>query len=81
MIPRTLYSRNEDMSPDGKLELIMQDDGDVIVIVDGYDGMENKKRVSVEFTFPGGGGGRSPNTRKALIELAHAMELDNKEDK
>jgi hypothetical protein len=25
------------------------------------------------------GGGKSPNTRKALAELAKAMELDNKE--
>lgn len=70
--------RKEDMSHDGKLELLQQSDGDVIVIVHpGSDSKESKHLpfgASVEFCVSGG---RSPNTLHALRDLMTAMEKDN----
>ena len=71
--------RIEDMSPSGRLVVHRQSDGDMIVAIwpdskeHPYSGV-----VSAEFcTY--GGGGRSPNTLKALRALFEAIELDNKE--
>ncbi|WP_415913282.1 hypothetical protein [Neptuniibacter sp. QD37_11] len=74
-------SRKEDMSPRGQLNIFRSDDGDIHVTVyqdDGNGGVGAGS--SVEFCSPlGGGGGKSPRTMKALIELARAIELDNAE--
>jgi hypothetical protein len=70
--------RLESMSPNGFLRLHIQEDGDVIITVGesdqsgGFDGI-----ASVEFCTPFGGGGGSPKTHKALVELAKAMAEDN----
>ncbi|QDV59046.1 hypothetical protein [Rosistilla oblonga] len=79
-----IASREEDMSPDGKLEILMQDDGDVIVNVKPsredphYRG--SPFGVSVEFCSVGSGGGRSIHTLKALRDLFSAIEKDNAEN-
>ncbi len=66
--------RLEDMSPDGFLELIQQDDGDIIVMVKEADeDGEYGRRVSVEFCLSGT---RSPKTREALRLLMGAMRED-----
>jgi hypothetical protein len=74
--------RYEEMSPRGKLMIHQQDDGDVIVAVIADP---DEKRLgssvcmSAEFcTYAGGG--RSPNTRMAIIALMEAIEKDNKEN-
>ena len=66
--------RVEDMSNRGRLRIYLQPDGDVIVAVlpDPKDSM----RKSVEFCSHMGGG-RSPNTLKALRGLISAIEDDN----
>ena len=69
------YKRREDMSPDGMLTIIFQPDGDVIVVIDD----EHGQTAQVEFCELAAGGGRSSHTRKALAELALAIEKDNKE--
>ena len=73
------YERIEDMSPDGMLRLYLEPNGDIIVEVRGHDMFENPTEADVEFCECGAGGGRSSNTRVALMSLAEAMELDNKE--
>lgn len=78
MVPNKRYVRNEDMSPDGKLTVIMQEDGDLIVAIDSYDAMGFRSSASAEFCTHGGGG-YSKHTREALIKLAEAIEKDNKE--
>jgi hypothetical protein len=69
------------MSPRGRLRLLLQPDGDVIVVAipDPDDGLFGGRMASVEFCSVGSGGGRSPNTIRALRELAKAMEQDNAE--
>ena len=68
--------RNEDMSRDGKLRLIQQEDGDIIVSVINS---EDKFMPSVEFCSIHCGGGRSPHTIKALRNLMKAMKKDNEQ--
>lgn len=67
--------RREDMGC-GSLRVLLDSDNDVCVAV-----MDNDGNVSVvEFCNPGGGGGgRSPKTRMALIALMVAIEADNAE--
>lgn len=64
------------MSPDGSLELMQEDDGDIIVTVrcSGERGFGQ----SVQFCT-GNGGGHSHHTWLALVELLKAMEKDNQE--
>lgn len=69
-------SRKEDMSPNGRLRLIKQDDGDIIIVTVQDDG----RYTGVEFCTTFGGGGGSPNTFKALHKLFEAMEKDNIEN-
>jgi hypothetical protein len=69
--------REEDMSPDGKLKLIQQDDGDIIVVVQESLSEFRATSASVEFCIPGTGGGTSPETHKALLHLMEAMAADN----
>lgn len=66
--------RREDMSTTGNLCLLRQRDGDIIVSV--YDATLHAIG-SVEFCTPGAGGGRSPRTHAALVELLRAMAEDN----
>lgn len=70
--------RYEDMSPTGKLELIQQIDGDIIVVVtSGED--DEFRQAAVEFCMPMTGGGQGERTHKALVALLEAMQADNEE--
>lgn len=69
--------RFEDMSPRGRLRVLQQDDGDMIVCV--IEDMESGGccaglTASVEFCTSGG---KSPRTRAALLALMQAMAEDN----
>lgn len=67
-----IVDRLESMSPSGFLRLFIQDDWDVVLQIQQDDG----EHASVEFcTYAGGGG--SPRTHKALLDLARAMAEDN----
>lgn len=70
--------RLEDMSRVGRLRLLIQDDGDIIVAVNSQtdDGLISNGD-HVEFCTSGG---RSPHTLSALRDLFKAMELDNIEN-
>ena len=71
-----IVERYEDMSPDGRLRLLQQEDGDVIVaIVPASD--SRRPMVEVEFCSCGAGGGQSPKTLEALRNLITAMHQDN----
>lgn len=69
--------RYEDMTPTGKLTMIRQQDGDVILVAMG----EDFQQVALEFCTPMTGGGSSEHTHKALCALMVAMEKDNVERK
>lgn len=69
--------RYEDMSPNGHLRVGLDADNDVYVSV--FDD-KNKTSSSVEFCTVGNGGGKSPKTRTALIELMKAIKADNKDN-
>ncbi len=73
------YERREDMSPEGRLRLLIQEDGDIIVQICGVDPYGEPQYAKVEFCAPGSGGGRSPATMNALRALILAMENDNKD--
>ena len=78
MINKVLFDqgvvmRKHDMSPDGKLTALVQDDGDMCLSI--FDD-ENGSVASVEFTTPFSGGGQSENTWFALRLLFLAMTLD-----
>jgi len=72
--PGRTQTRLEDMSPNGKLTLHQQDDGDVVVTV--MD--ENGRTVAVEFCMSGG---RSPRTLAGLFALLCAMAEDNADER
>lgn len=70
--------RQEDMSPDGRLRLTRDDDGDIYVEVFGARGSdEYPPNACVEFTTIGPGGGKSEQTMNALRALFVAMHADN----
>ncbi len=74
-----IVDRKEDMSPDGYLKLIQEEDGDIIVTV--LSGKRNGGilgSASVQFCTRTGGG-RSYRTREALQALMRAMARDNEE--
>lgn len=71
--------RIEDMSRKGRLKIIQQDDGDIIVAVQSEENGLLMPGDSVEFCSIGSGGGRSEHTLAALRNLMVAMELDNAE--
>lgn len=81
--PGKFYKRTEDMSPDGNLTLFIEEDGDVIVSISESASVRGVTRqsASIQFCSVGSGGGRSPNTREALLSLCHAIERDNAERK
>lgn len=66
--------RRDDMG-NGKLKVGRDDDGDMYVslVLPGHG------FLSVEFTAPGSGGGKSPRTWAALRALLDAMTADNAE--
>lgn len=75
-----LYKRIGDMSPSDHLVILMESDGDVILLVEETQmGEKYPTRCQVQFCTSFAGGGRSIHTRRALIELADAIEKDNKE--
>lgn len=72
-----IAERFEDMSPRGRLRVIQQDDGDMIVeVVEDMDsqGCCAGLSASVEFCTSGG---KSPKTREALRALMQAMADEN----
>jgi hypothetical protein len=72
-----MVTRIEDMSARGRLRLIQQTDGDIIVSVQPEENGLVQSGAAVEFCVPGAGGGRSTHTLAALRALMDAMELDN----
>lgn len=78
-----VVERFEDMSQRGRLKLIRQPDGDVIIAAIPDPDQKNCLNVlgsMVEFCTPCSGGGQSPNTLKALRALFEAMLKDNQEN-
>ncbi len=76
------YERFEDMSPKGKLCVLIQNDGDVIVTIwpdENEPGLRHAY-LSAEFCTLTGGG-QSRRVRKALTVLAEAIRRDNEERK
>ena len=76
-----VVERFEDMSPNGKLRLYQQPDGDIIVGIIPDPDQEDYTKLfpSVEFCNTCMGGGQSPHVLQALRNLINAIELDNKE--
>jgi hypothetical protein len=68
-----VIERLEDMSQRGRLRVLIQSDGDVIVSAIQNDG----RMADVEFCTPMSGGGGSRKTWEALHALAVAMQEDN----
>lgn len=64
--------RYEDMSRNGFLKILRQEDGDIIISV----GSSDMKTTSVEFCSSGG---QSPKTLCALRNLLKAIEEDNED--
>lgn len=74
------YQRREDMSPDGTLRLLVEEDGDIIVSIAPSSQQRRGFAPSVQFCTIGSGGGKSPYTLAALRELMHAIRKDNEEN-
>lgn len=72
-----MVERFEDMSPRGRLRLLQQSDGDVLVcVISDPDGPDEGVSPSVEFCTSGG---KSPRTLTALRNLMEAMAEDNRD--
>lgn len=74
-----VVERIEDMSSRGRLRVIQQDDGDIIVAVQSMEDGCLQNGDSVEFCTGFSGGGKSPNTLNALYALMDAIKKDNLE--
>lgn len=74
---RQLYERFEDMSPDGKLSILIEDDGDVIVTIFEPDSMTHEAFMASAQFCTYSGGGQSPKVRDALLQLALAIKEEN----
>jgi hypothetical protein len=72
-------TRIEDMSARGRMRVLQQTDGDIIVAVYSEENGVVQRGEAVEFCTTGAGGGRSPHTLMALRALMDAMEKDNSE--
>lgn len=71
----TVVERFEDMSPRGRLRLLQQDDGDILIcVISDPNGPDEGVSPSVEFCTSGG---KSPKTLVALKALMLAMAEDN----
>jgi hypothetical protein len=69
--------RFEDMSPRGRLRVLREQDGDVIVcVIPDPQAHPGQPMLSVEFCTSGGG---SPRTHAALLNLLDAMAQDNED--
>ncbi|RTL42961.1 MAG: hypothetical protein EKK53_11200 [Burkholderiales bacterium] len=69
--------RFEDMSQRGRLRVIQQDDGDMIVyVIEDPNSPNGGASAGVEFCTSGG---KSPKTRAALLALMVAMGEENAE--
>ena len=67
--------RFEDMGQRGRLRVLQQDDGDMLVaVVEDPEGDHGGIMVGVEFCTSGG---KSPKTLEALRNLMQAMAEDN----
>ena len=73
-----IVERKEDMSSTGRLRILQQPDGDIIVAVIPAIG-DWMRQNSVEFCAICSGGGRSPKTLAALRNLMDAIDQDNAE--
>lgn len=71
--PRELYEVTEDMSPDGRLQLMQEDDGDMIISIVMP---EITYAMSIQFCTLQGGG-RKPKVLRALRNLAQAIKETN----
>jgi hypothetical protein len=71
-----IYERYEDMSPDGKLTIIIDEDGDTLI-----SSTKEQFHINLEFCTPMIGGGQSARVHMALRMLALAIKLDNEERK
>jgi|TARA_Y100001934_G_scaffold283268_1_gene401679 hypothetical protein len=71
-----LIERPEDMSPDGKLSLFRDSEGDIHVRVVPPEDRADDYAPAIEFV---GHCQRSPRTLAALEALMEAMRLDNEE--
>ncbi len=73
--------RYEDMSRHGELQLLVEEDGDVIVTV--YPDPEANQfgyGTSIQFCTSTSGGGQSPRVLRALLALKVAIDQDNAEN-
>ncbi len=74
--------RSGDMHPEGVSILqVTVSDGDVIVAIDAPSLFGKPTYASIEFCNPVRGGGRSPETHKALLQLANCIQMDNERNK
>ena len=73
-----LYERKDDGSPGKALVLCASNLGDIELSIIDF-GIKPLTKETVIFTTVAFGGGRSPNVRNALEDLADAIEKDNKE--
>lgn len=73
------YERFEDMSPRGRLTVLVQQDGDVILSIIPDPDEPRHYVASVEFCESACGAGQSSRVRYALLKLAEAIILDNEE--
>lgn len=69
-------SRQGDMGEGLKLEILREADGDVIVSIMGVHEKFSADRA-IQFCVPSSGGGTSPKTWRALLDLQAAMVDDN----
>ena len=87
--PTSIFRRGE-MDTEKTLSLWIEEDGDIQIGIGKMphgapyylrelDEDPNRNHSVMEFTCCGCGGGHSPHTRKALLDLILAMEKDNKE--
>ena len=79
-----IVDRKESVSPNGRLQLIIEPDGDVIVSVypdpDEQGLGEESIPGTVQICTPFSGGGGSPRTHRALLALFRAMSEDNADE-
>lgn len=69
------YDRIGDMDSDDRISIMREEDGDMIANVTSGNGS-----ATVQFCTVGQGGGKSPRTLQALMNLAKAIEEDNADD-